>query len=151
MSTFTAQVAWARGDAAFVDNRYSRAHLWSFDGGATVRASSSPHVVPLPYSVPENVDPEEAFVAAISSCHMLFFLSLAAKEGLTVDTYVDDAHGVMATVQDVTMVSSVVLAPRLTYQGRSPSPELAADLHHRAHAMCFLANSVRSDITIQPR
>jgi organic hydroperoxide reductase OsmC/OhrA len=151
MSAFSAQVAWTRGDAPFTDNRYSRAHVWSFDGGQVIPASSSPHVVPPPYSVVANVDPEEAFIAALSSCHMLFFLSLAAKAGLVVDSYVDEAKGAMTQVGGTTMVSTVDLAPQVTYVGQPPAPELVADLHHRAHAMCFLANSVKTAITIHPR
>ena len=96
MSEYSAEVKWSRGDDEnYIDNKYSRGHLWSFDGGVTVKASSSPHVVPLPYSVEANVDPEEAFVASLSSCHMLFFLSIAAKRKFTIDQYVDNAVGVM--------------------------------------------------------
>ena len=95
MSLHTANVEWSRGDARFVDNRYSRRHVWRFDGGVEVPGSSSPHSVPLPYSDPQAVDPEEAFVASIASCHMLWFLSLAAKRGHRVDAYVDDAEGTL--------------------------------------------------------
>jgi organic hydroperoxide reductase OsmC/OhrA len=150
MSTFRAQVTWARGDERFIDNRYSRGHLWSFDGGATVAASSSPEVVPLPYSVPENVDPEEAFVAALSSCHMLFFLSLAARAGFVVDSYVDHAEGVMSSVDGATQVTEVSLNPRVSYAAACPERTMESDLHHRAHALCFLANSVKSKILIKP-
>ncbi len=85
MSRYTANIRWTRGDAKFTDNRYSRRHLWRFDGGIEVPASSSPHSVPLPYSSADAVDPEEAFVASIASCHMLWFLSIAAKRGHRVD------------------------------------------------------------------
>ena len=150
MSIFSAQVAWKRGDERFIDNRYSRGHLWSFDGGATVEASSSPDVVPLPYSVAENVDPEEAFVAALSSCHMLFFLSLAAKAGFVVDRYEDRAEGIMSSVDGVIQVTEVNLNPRVLFAGARPDRDAELDLHHRAHALCFLANSVKSRITINP-
>jgi len=101
MSEYSAKVSWARGDdEAYIDNKYSREHQWEFDGGVTVPASSSPHVVPLPYSVEANVDPEEAFIASLSSCHMLFFLSIAAKRKFVVDEYVDDALGVMGKGDD---------------------------------------------------
>jgi organic hydroperoxide reductase OsmC/OhrA len=148
MSIFSAQVTWTRGDARFIDNRYSRGHLWSFDGGATIAASSSPDVVPLPYSVPENVDPEEAFVAALASCHMLFFLSLAAKAGFVVDSYADRAEGLMSVEDGVTQVTAVSLNPRIGYSGPRPDRDAEIDLHHKAHALCFLANSVKSRITI---
>jgi organic hydroperoxide reductase OsmC/OhrA len=148
MSEFSAQVTWTRGDEHFTDNHYSRGHLWSFDGGATVAASSSPEVVPLPYSVPENVDPEEAFVAALSSCHMLFFLSLAAKAGFVVDSYADRAVGLMSSVDGVTQVTEVSLNPRIGYSGARPGRDVEMDLHDQAHARCFLANSVKSRIKI---
>src|SRR5688572_26763269 len=93
MSEYTATVIWQRGDARFVDNRYSRAHEWRFDGGAIVPGSSSPHSVPVPLSDPRGVDPEEAFVASLSSCHMLWFLSIAAKRGFVVESYEDNAVG----------------------------------------------------------
>jgi organic hydroperoxide reductase OsmC/OhrA len=150
MSVFSAQVTWERGDARFIDNRYSRAHVWSFDGGASISASSSPHVVPLPYSVAEHVDPEEAFVAAISSCHMLFFLSLAAKAGFVVDRYADKAAGVMRAVDGVMQVSEVTLNPHVEYNGARPARDVESDLHHRAHALCFIANSVKTEISINP-
>src|SRR5690606_40188844 len=118
MSTPTATVAWVRRDEPFVDNKYSRAHEWRFDGGAKVPASSSPHVVPLPYSDESAVDPEEAFVASLSSCHMLFFLAFAAKAGYLVDSYVDDAEGHMARDDAGRMwVAEVVLRPRVEFAG----------------------------------
>lgn len=148
MSRFSAEVSWERGDARFTDNRYSRSHFWRFDGGAVVPASSSPDVVPLPYSIAENVDPEEAFVAALSSCHMLFFLSLAAKKGLVIDSYTDTAEGVLETIDGKTQVTRVTLNPRVVYSGQAPDRETEADLHHRSHALCFLANSVKSHIEV---
>src|SRR6266446_4252444 len=96
MAGHTASVRWERGAQAFLDNRYSRLHRWSFDGGAEVPGSSSPHTVRAPLSDPAAVDPEEAFVASIASCHMLWFLSLAAQAGWVVDDYRDDATGLMA-------------------------------------------------------
>lgn len=146
MSAFGATVSWERGEARFTDNRYSRAHRWTFDGGASVAASSSPHVVPLPMSVEENVDPEEAFVAALASCHMLFFLSLAAREGLVVDSYSDAAEGVLGKIDGALQVTRVVLHPRIACAGEPPSRETETALHHRAHEQCFLANSVKTVI-----
>jgi organic hydroperoxide reductase OsmC/OhrA len=105
MTKMTAEVHWERGDAKFTDSRYSRDHSWRFDGGQVVPASSSPHVVPLPYSIEANVDPEEAYIAALSSCHMLFYLSLAAAKGLVIESYTDKATGVMEKVDGQTVVS----------------------------------------------
>lgn len=145
---FGAEIAWKRGDEPFTDNRYSRGHLWRFDGGQEVPASSSPHVVPLPYSVEANVDPEEAYVAALSSCHMLFFLFLAAKKGIVVDSYTDEASGRMEKVEGKTLVSRVDLKPRVTYGGDAPSRAVEEDLHHQAHELCFIANSVKTVIEV---
>ncbi len=154
MSQYTATVSWSRQRGeAFVDNRYSRGHQWVFDGGTTVPASASPEVVPLPYSVEENVDPEEAFVAALSSCHMLFFLSIAAKRRFTVDSYVDDASGLMAEDDDGrTAMTKVTLRPRAVFSGdRQPTMDQLEAMHHRAHDLCFIANSVKTEIATEIR
>ncbi|OWV96025.1 peroxiredoxin [Rhizobium sp. R72] len=149
MTTFSAEVAWERGAASFTDGRYSRGHTWSFDGGAIVAASASPHNVPLPYALAENVDPEEAYIAALSSCHMLFYLWLASRMGIMIDSYVDAATGLMETVQGRTMVSRVELRPHVTYAGDIPGREIEHKLHHEAHELCFLANSVKTEITVR--
>ena len=153
MSTYTATIRWDRGEARFVDNRYSRAHAWIFDGGVTVPASSSPHSVPLPYSDANAVDPEEAFVASISSCHMLWFLSIAAKRGFRVDHYADSAVGTMQRNADGKIaVTRVVLRPDVAFSGeRMPNADDIAAMHHEAHTECFIANSVRSEIVCEPR
>jgi len=149
MSEHTATVSWRREGAAFIDNRYSRAHTWSFDGGARVPASASPHVVPVPYSTPENVDPEEAYLAAIAACHMLFFLSLAAKRGFVVDSYDDQATATMAKDgAGVIWIPRVTLRPRIAFSGTAPTPEDIAALHHAAHAQCFIANSVKTEVVV---
>jgi organic hydroperoxide reductase OsmC/OhrA len=151
MSRHAATVEWQRSPlAAFTDGRYSRAHVWRFDGGAEVPASSSPHVVPLPFSAAERVDPEEAFVAALASCHMLFFLSGAAKAGFVVERYEDAAEGMMEPDAEgrLAMVR-VVLSPTVRYAGSGPDHPTEAALHRRAHAQCFLANSVRARIEIR--
>src|SRR2546428_9233200 len=96
MAEYTSVVVWSRGGAAFTDNRYSRGHRWLFDGGVEVPASASPQVVPVPLSVAAAVDPEEAFVVSLSSCHMLWFLSIAARQGFRVESYRDEAVGVLA-------------------------------------------------------
>ncbi len=154
MSThsYTAQIRWSRGDAVFTDNRYSRGHSWHFDGGVEVPASSSPHVVRVPLSVEAAVDPEEAFVAAIASCHMLWFLSIAAGEGFRVDRYVDDAVGVMGkNASGKTAVVRVTLHPQVIFSGaRLPSHAQMQEMHHKAHDECFIANSVTTDIRCEP-
>src|SRR5690242_148151 len=153
MSSYTVTIRWQRGDQAFVDNRYSRGHTWHFDGGVDVAASSSPHVVPLPYSRADAVDPEEAFVASISSCHMLWFLSIAAQRGLTVDEYVDDAEGFLERDADGRMaVTRVNLRPRISWSGeRVPTSGDITSIHDEAHHACFIANSVKTAIAIETR
>lgn len=153
MSTYTAQVRWQRGDQKFTDHRYSRGHTWKFDGGTEVPASASPHVVPLPMSVEAAVDPEEAFVAAVSSCHMLWFLSLAAKRGYVVDSYTDEAAGVMArNAAGKVVVTRVTLRPLAAFSGaRIPDRADLDALHHAAHDECFIANSIRSEVVCEPR
>ncbi|KQV27908.1 peroxiredoxin [Rhizobium sp. Root1203] len=149
MTTFSARVAWARGEGSFTDGRYSRGHSWTFDGGLTVPASASPHNVPLPYAVAENVDPEEAYVAALSSCHMLFYLWIASKKRIGIESYVDDAIGLMETIEGKTLVSRVDLRPRVVYSGDAPTREAEEDMHHQAHDLCFLANSVKTVIEVR--
>lgn len=152
MSEHQAHIRWRRRDEEkFVDSRYSRAHEWEFDGGVKVPASSAVSSVRAPYSKAENVDPEEALVAAISSCHMLSFLYLAAKEGLVVDDYDDLAIGTLArNEQGRLAVTAVRLAPRIDFSGaRSPTQADIDRLHHHAHEECYIANSVRTAITIE--
>jgi organic hydroperoxide reductase OsmC/OhrA len=153
MSTYHATITWNRNGQKFTDNRYVRAHLWLFDGGAKVPASSSPHVVPLPYSDPSAVDPEEAFLASLSSCHMLWFLSIAAKKGFVVDKYKDAAEAVMGKNSEGKLaIIKVILHPVVKYSEEStPSPEENDALHHEAHEKCFIANSVLTEIRIEPR
>ena len=152
MSDHHATVTWRRGDAAFLDQRYSRVHEWRFDGGALVRGSSSPSVVPVPMSDPTAVDPEEAFVAALSSCHMLWFLSLAVKRGWVVDAYADHASGTLGRNEDGKVaMTRVVLRPATAFSGASvPSSTEVAEVHHAAHEACFLASSVRTEVVVEP-
>lgn len=152
MAINRATIVWRRDGAVFTDNRYSRAHRWRFDGGVEVAASSSPHVVPLPMSVPEAVDPEEAFVAALSSCHMLTFLYLAARRGFVVEEYHDDAVGELAKGETGRMTMTVVtLHPAIVFGGeRRPSRQDIEVMHHEAHDECFIANSVRTDVRCEP-
>ena len=153
MAEHTAEIRWERGEQSFLDNRYSRAHRWVFDGGLEVPASSSPHVVPLPWSDASAVDPEEAFVASLSSCHMLWFLSLAAKRGFQVDRYVDQAMGVMAkNAEGRLAVTRVTLRPEAVFSGdRIPTEDELHTLHHAAHDACFIANSVKTEVLCEPR
>jgi organic hydroperoxide reductase OsmC/OhrA len=149
---YRAVIAWSRDGARFTDNRYSRGHRWYFDGGVEVPASASPHVVPLPLSVAAAVDPEEAFVAALSSCHMLFFLSLAAKGGFVVEDYRDEAVGVMGRDGHGKLaMTRVTLRPRVRYgDGKRPTHAEEDVLHHTAHEECFIASSVRTKVACEP-
>lgn len=153
MSEHTAEVIWQRGEQDFLGNRYSRKHLLRFDGGAQVEGSSSPHVVPLPMSDATAVDPEEAFVASLSSCHMLWFLSLAAKRRFCVDAYHDSASGLMqANNAGKLYIAEVILRPAVTFSGeRLPTHEQIEHMHHQAHTECFIANSVKSEVRCEPR
>jgi len=153
MSAYTSTVLWQRGEQNFQDNRYSRRHEIHFDSGTVLPASSSPHVVPLPMSDAQAVDPEELFVAALSSCHMLWFLSLARDAGFVVDRYEDEAEGIMARdAQRRMMMSTVTLRPRVQFApGHAPSREQLQALHHEAHEQCYIANSVRTQVRCEPR
>ena len=152
MSEHKMTVSWKRDPLAdFGKGKYSREHTWTFDGGLTVPASSSPSVVPLPFSNPACVDPEEAFIASISSCHMLWFLSLAAKRGFILESYNDEAVGVMTkNEKNVLWVSAVALHPKITYSGaKLPTKSEEEQLHHEAHEQCFIANSVKTNIVVE--
>ena len=145
-----ATVEWTRGDQPFVDNKYARAHVWRFDGGAEVPGSSAPSNVPLPYSDAAAVDPEEAMVASLSSCHMLWFLAFAAGAGLVVDRYIDDASGVLGRDEAGRRYMSVVtLRPVTTFSGRAPDQAELDALHHSAHEHCEMAHSVRAEIVVE--
>ena len=151
MSEHKATIKWAHSQGEFLKGTYSREHTWTFDGGMTVAASSSPAAVRVPFSNPANVDPEEAFVASLSSCHMLTYLYVASRKGFEISNYEDDAVGTLTkNEQGVPWVSSVVLHPRITYAGaKTPSREEEDQMHHAAHDQCFIANSVKTDIKVQ--
>ncbi|MES3021901.1 MAG: OsmC family protein [Pseudomonadota bacterium] len=151
MQQFEASIAWQRGaHEGFTDQRYSRAHEWAFDGGLRVPASSSPLSVPLPMSNPANVDPEEALVAAASSCHMLFFLSLAAQAGFVVDDYRDNALGTMEkNAHGRTAMTKIALRPVIVFSGQAPDAARLAALHHAAHDKCYIANSITADVVVE--
>lgn len=152
MSQYTAEVVWSRNDQDFLDNKYSRRHLLRFDGGVEVPGSSSPDVVPLPMSDAAAVDPEEAFVSSLSSCHMLWLLSIAAKRGFRVDEYRDNAIGIMGkNLEGKTAMISVMLRPYVKFSGdRMPSAKEIYEMHREAHAECFIANSVITTVNCEP-
>jgi organic hydroperoxide reductase OsmC/OhrA len=153
MSRHDATIAWSTDDpAAFAKGRYSRAHQWRFDGGAVVPASASPHIVPAPWSDAGGVDPEEAFVASIASCHMLFFLDLARRAGVVIASYEDQAEGLMEKGADGRVrITSVTLRPRIGFDGQAPDAAAIDALHHAAHEACFIANSITAQVTVEPR
>ncbi|HQR06305.1 MAG TPA: OsmC family protein [Gemmatales bacterium] len=152
MAHYTATVHWHRQDATFTDNRYSRGHHWEFDGGVTVPGSSSPHVVKLPYSVENAVDPEEAFIASLASCHMLCFLSIAARRKFVIDDYRDEAIGILAKNEDGKLAMTVVtLRPDVKFSGdHRPTREQNEAMHHEAHEECFIASSVKTEVRCEP-
>lgn len=151
MSTYTATITWkSDSPEEFTRNKYTRGHEWSFDGGITVPASSSPHAVRVPWSVEAAVDPEEALVASAASCHMLTFLWLAAKAGFNIASYTDNAVGEMTAGDDGRQwVSTITLDPQIEWIGHPPTAEQLADLHHRAHEGCYIANSIKSEVVVK--
>ncbi len=151
MTELRTEIEWRRDGAPFTDLRYSRAHRWRFDGGVEVTASSSPHVVPVPLSLEAAVDPEEALVASLSSCHMLGFLALAARRGLVVERYRDAPRGVLGLdVRGRRAVTRVTLRPEVRFAGRGPTVEELDLLHRAAHEACIIASSVRTAVTCEP-
>jgi len=149
--SYKVRISWRKDlSEAFVDNKYSRAHTWAFDGGIEIAASSSPHVVPLPMSKEAAVDPEEAFVASLSSCHMLWFLSIAAGKKYIVESYEDNAERVLAKDETGKLaMTEVTLKPKVAFSGKAnPSRTQVDELHHLAHEKCFIANSVKTKISI---
>ena len=151
MSEYTAKVIWNRGShESYINNQYSRGHHWIFDGGLTVPASSSPHIVPLPFSVEGNVDPEEAFIASFTSCYILFFPGIAAKKRWVVDAYTDNAIDVMEYDSHGNMaISKVTLRPKADFSGeKQPTLEQIEKVHHQSHQECFIANSVKTEVCV---
>jgi organic hydroperoxide reductase OsmC/OhrA len=153
MSEHSASILWERREEGFLAGKYSREHSWHFDGGAVVAASAAPSNVPAPFSNPANVDPEEAYVASLSSCHMLWFLYLASRGGFQLDRYEDRAVGKMSqNEQGKLWISEVSLRPRIEWSGtQAPSPEEVEGLHHAAHEQCFIASSVKTEIRVEPQ
>ena len=153
MSAHTATVRWSASPGEeFARGQYSRAHQWVFDGGAVVRASASPTIVPAPWSDAGAVDPEEAFVASLASCHMLFFLDFARRAGAVVTGYEDAAEAVMAKGEDGRVrITKVTLRPKIAWGGAAPDATALAALHEKAHHACFIANSVTCDVVVEPQ
>jgi len=151
MSEYFATIVWERNQQNFLDNKYSRNHRWDFEGGTSVPASASPSIVPEPMSTPANVDPEEAFVASLSSCHMLFFLAFAAKQHYIVDNYTDKASGVLEKdAEGKLAMTKITLHPKVTFSAEAqPDHEQLEELHHRAHEHCFIANSVKAQVEVE--
>jgi organic hydroperoxide reductase OsmC/OhrA len=152
MSVYTARILWkSNSDELFAKNQYSRAHTWLFDGGIEVPASSSPHSVRLPYSVENAVDPEEALVAAASSCHMLTFLWIAMRKGFVIDSYEDHAAGEMTkNSEGKQWISRITLDPKISWSGNKiPTNEEIAQMHHQAHEDCYIANSIKSEVEVR--
>jgi organic hydroperoxide reductase OsmC/OhrA len=151
--SYTVTVSWQRAsDEPFVDSKYSRGHLLKFDGGIEIPGSSSPHVIPLPLSVEGAVDPEEAFVASLSSCHMLWFLSIAAEKGLIVESYQDNAEGILGKNDEGKLaMTKVTLRPKSVFGGdNAVTDEQITEIHHEAHEKCFIANSVKTNVVTEP-
>jgi len=151
MSQHTATIRWENTGEDFLKGKYSREHSWTFDGGATIAASPTPSVVPEPWSNPALIDPEEAFVASLASCHMLTFLHVAARQGYTVASYEDLATGTMGkTDKGIPWVAKVELDPKISYSGeKEPTAEESEKLHHLAHDYCFIANSVKTEVVVR--
>lgn len=151
MSAHTATISWRRGEHEFADGKYSRAHLISFDGGVSIAGSSSPSVVKLPLSKEDAADPEELLIAALSSCHMLTFLDLARRAGFVIDAYDDAAEGKMGkNAKGAIAITQVTLKPKIVWIGENtPSAEQLHDLHHRAHELCFIANSFAGEVVVE--
>jgi organic hydroperoxide reductase OsmC/OhrA len=151
MSEHRAIIRWKRTSEDFLKGKYSREHTWTFDGGITVQASASPSVVPGPWSNPACVDPEEAFVASVSSCHMLTYVYLACQRGFQVDRYEDEAVGVMSkNEKGVPWVSPITLRPQIAYSGdKLPTSADEQHLHHLAHEQCFIANSIKTEVIVR--
>ena len=152
MHSHEARIEWRRDGAAFIDGKYSRVHEWSFDGGAKIPASASPAVVPAPWSAAEAVDPEEALVAAAASCHMLWFLHLAARRKLVVERYADQASGILEkNAEGKFAITRITLRPEVVFSGDvAPSAEELQSLHHAAHDACYIANSLKSEVVVEP-
>ncbi|HSR18897.1 MAG TPA: OsmC family protein [Ignavibacteriaceae bacterium] len=150
--SYTVKILWKKKHAeVFTDVKYSRVHKWIFDGGIELKASSSPHVVPVPMSDESAVDPEEAYIASISSCHMLWFLSIAAGKKFTIERYEDEAEGILTKDKNgKSAMAEVILKPAITFSGNKiPVQEEINELHHLAHEKCFIANSVKTKVKIK--
>ena len=147
MSEHRASIAWQRETEDFKVETYRREHRWRFPGGFEVSASAAPDY----QGDPACVNPEEAFVASLASCHMLTFLAIAAGRRFVVDRYEDDAVGTLAKNEDGRLaITRVELRPRIAFGGeKTPSAEALEKMHERAHRACFIANSVRTEVRVE--
>lgn len=148
MSEHKIKILWEKGKDIFIDNQYSRSHTWILDGGLEIPASASPFIVPLPLSNPRAIDPEEAFVASISSCHMLWFLHIAARRKICIEAYSDEAFGIMKeNSSGYFYIEKVTLQPSVKFSGNKiPTNDEHLFMHNEAHKKCFIANSVNTKI-----
>lgn len=151
MSEHQATIRWKNQGPDFLKRQYSREHTWHFDGGAAVAASPAPQIVPAPWSNAAGVDPEEAFVASVASCHMLWFLHLAGSAGFLAESYEDAAVGLLTkNERGVPWISRITLRPRIAWGGaKMPTAGDLDRLHHEAHQQCFIANSIKSEVVIE--
>jgi organic hydroperoxide reductase OsmC/OhrA len=147
VSEHRATIEWSRDGQDFVYETYSRRHAVRFEGGITLPGNAAPANIPKTVPPAPGVDPEQAFIASLSSCHMLWFLHLAQVRKFVVDRYVDEAVGDL----DKTWISKVTLHPVVTFSGSAPTEEEHRALHHKAHEKCYIANSVKSEVVIEPR
>jgi organic hydroperoxide reductase OsmC/OhrA len=151
MSKHIAKINWSRAGAVFSDAKYPRAHLISFDGGVSIAGSSAPESVRPPLSKVDAADPEELLVAAVASCHMLWFLDYARKAGFIVNSYEDNPHGRLAKDDDgIIRITLVTLVPKVEFEGIAPAHAELEELHHKAHDICFIANSLRCPVIVEP-
>ncbi len=151
MGKHNAIVEWELGEGSFADGRYSRAHSLRFDGGTTLTGSSSPSVVPLPWSDPTGVDPEEALVSAAAACHMLSFLHVAREAGFMITRYRDEAEGTLGKNEKGRIaITRIVLRPDISFEGAVPDSGTLERMHHKAHDICFIANSLTSEVVVEP-
>ncbi len=150
---YNVKVYWKKkSDEKFTDNKYSRAHKWIFDCGIEFPASSSKHIVPLPMSDESAVDPEEAYIASLSSCHMLWFLSIAARKKYIVESYEDNAEGTLEKDENGKLaMTEVTLKPKVNFIENTPTQNQLEEIHHLAHEECFISNSVKTKVNIVPQ
>ena len=151
MADFHAKIEWLRGGAEFSYEKYNRLHTWRFEDGIEVPGRAAPGNIPKSAPLGPGIDPEQAFVASLSACHMLWFLHVACRAKLVVERYADEAVGTLGKNAEGKMaMTRVALRPTVSFSGRAPTPEEHAKLHHKAHEECFIANSVKTEVLVEP-